>query len=679
MDSREYGFFLMKSNHSGSRSELLHSLEKFFNLELMEKNSSCAGQFLIKSSQATPGKFRKTLILTAESMNKFETLDDTSSCFNEALTKLWNFICTDARLAAEIISEICLRTGNGVVTADKLMDSSDGSTSLRLHSYDADPEGYDKSSDAIMEHVDSASFSMIYPEDNDSSLEVYSNAYGWVKVCPEKGTVLIMPGLAGQILSNNQLRASQHRIKCSPSRRLSAAVFVLPNLIELRDCALKLGCLKASEADSRLSHSCSEICSYYKRHLCEQNKMPILDIPLFVSDVKSHWALLHSVVVGDGKSLPSHKRKPYWRQQIVRYWRYMCLKSQALNGGNELRVPDPPREIYYVWLVHMLQPAAYVSDCMENFGALIPHHNHTPDYQMNELDALWRREYARTLFEEQMPDFTDEFIKRLFGKVDWWLGMSGVKKMHKNVLKRLPKISQGNDPFIQKIISNYHSFLQIALKSDDPVAPGLCIDFAWHTHQCCPQDYMAVMLKAPKYVDHLPAGDFIPADTKWRETLVNNWRDLLNSDPDPELFPQNAGKWTGWEGCCAGCRSYTAEEIEEMAQLEQERKQKELLERERLERLERERLERLERLEQERVDRLARANLVKTVKDQTVRDKRELVILESLAKNTTEKTEEVHHLCTYGISSKRSEWPVQYGISSTRSEWPLLRRSEHWC
>ena len=48
-------------------------------------------------------------------------------------------------------------------------------------------------------------------------------------------------------------------------------------------------------------------------------------------------------------------------------------------------------QVYHVWLVHMLQPAAYQRDCAEAFGRCVPHENRPPAWgvaAMQHLDEL---------------------------------------------------------------------------------------------------------------------------------------------------------------------------------------------------------------------------------------------------------------------------------------------------
>ena len=102
----------------------------------------------------------------------------------------------------------------------------------------------------------------------------------------------------------------------------------------------------------------------------------------FVSsaEVGQHWRLLDAIVAGtteDNSPLPSHTEREFWRQQIDTYGRYLALRART-PVAELLAFPDPPRAVYHVWLVHMLQPLAFQRDCAAAFGRCIPHTNRVP-------------------------------------------------------------------------------------------------------------------------------------------------------------------------------------------------------------------------------------------------------------------------------------------------------------
>jgi hypothetical protein len=89
------------------------------------------------------------------------------------------------------------------------------------------------------------------------------------------------------------------------------------------------------------------------------------------------------VSTGAPSPLEPFKNKGYWEQQIVQYCQYQCLHNEYLSSAAEAEgtpFPDPTREVYHVWLVHMLQPKAYREDCLAAFGRILPHTNHTPTF-----------------------------------------------------------------------------------------------------------------------------------------------------------------------------------------------------------------------------------------------------------------------------------------------------------
>lgn len=255
--------------------------------------------------------------------------------------------------------------------------------------------------------------------------------------------------------------------------------------------------------------------------------------------------------------------RDFWRAQIARYSRYIAARNEhdvlaagALaerKGGREAEgaarrsapFPDPPREVYYVWLTHMLQPSAYQRDCLSAFGRVVPHENHAPRFadgaEGAEAEAAWSAHEPAAAFVA----------------VEWFRAFDGLQQIAAEVAAKAPKIVARDADFIRGAIDNYGKLLSLCLREGSggsELAPGLILDFTWHSHQTTPLAYNALMAEAGGYVDHNPCGEDNPPDIAWTRNTLAAWAEMLEEEVDPEFFPVSV---TGGQCCCAWSPEYT--------------------------------------------------------------------------------------------------------------------------
>jgi hypothetical protein len=253
--------------------------------------------------------------------------------------------------------------------------------------------------------------------------------------------------------------------------------------------------------------------------------------PLTVDEVIAHWDLVNTIIEGqavvqpagvnhdssedseyslNNKLLPSYKDRAFWRQQILRYYKILKLLNRYLDscdrisGLQENSFPDPPREVYHVWVVHMLQPLAYQKDCLANFNRIIPHTNHLPNWHYLSLPLNQNSTNEQALrfaindccddkeinvhhdvrlcsksslsssdtetYDDGQTDGDsddgayhcstidgialddDSSIKALFPHIDWWMGMDGVRAIHSHFVEEdALSIPLGDREYIQKV------------------------------------------------------------------------------------------------------------------------------------------------------------------------------------------------------------------------------------
>ena len=138
--------------------------------------------------------------------------------------------------------------------------------------------------------------------------------------------------------------------------------------------------------------------------------------------------------------------------------------------------------------------------------------------------------------------------------------MDGVASMHKDILAEASELCFRNDSdliFMERVLAGYKTYIEIASsgRSCCSLAPGIYIDFMWHSHQCKPIEYSAFMATKEKFVDHEPCGELNPFDPTWATNTETAWESFTGEKIDPEVV-RNVGLGCGC-GCCC-CQAPTA-------------------------------------------------------------------------------------------------------------------------
>ena len=500
---------------------------------------------------------------------------------------------SEAYVAAEILATV----SGGLMTAEEILSIEYRDTQsrpfLKIHQYEPLPiAGSDAAQDLdridtttrsdegtryyVQPHFDPVSFLIIsYTEFEGHSdcLEVQDSMGQWKPVVVPPGSVVVLIGTALHEATRGSIPKTLHQVVGnSETRRISASFGVLPRL------------------DS-VTVTRPEKCVVFDR------EQVLRDVTY--DNVCAHWALLSSIMADP---LVPFKDQVYWEEQIVRYAQHQISHNAYLASAaaEDPPFPDPPRDIYYVWVVHMLQPKAYRDDCLAAFGRILPHTNHKPTFGAGtpqltvdvpqlpgghgcpmqppppyvddttpgpalassctpqevcaDTDSETASETSGALFGHQVVTMDD--VHQLFPHIDWWRAFDGVHEIHEGIKTMVPLIADGNPAIIGKTIDYYCTFLQLCTLSDVPLAPGPAIDIVWHSHQCSPVAYNKQMRKLEEasgrcggYVDHNPCGENNPADPEWETNTFRAWAAHLSCDVDTTIFPSAA---FGAPWCC-GC------------------------------------------------------------------------------------------------------------------------------
>lgn len=369
----------------------------------------------------------------------------------------------------------------------------------------------------LREHSDESLLTIVYNGGAGGTLQVRSPTGEWVDTEGHDGTnAVVMVGAFGACFG---LKPAVHRVVGGGARR-SAVFFVNAE-------QLPAGAFLATVSQP-----------------APPFPVALPHVRLDVASVRAHWRLMVSLV-GGAKPLPSHRDHAYWRGAIAAY-EAQARRAAAVSSGSAPSSPRLSRAVLHCWLVHMLQPAAYIADCMEHFGRLLPHDNTLADGSAGD-------EEQAGIIEDESDGTLASNGASLFTHVDWLMGMETVAALRLQVLKDAPRMAaacDGNDyaddAFIQRGIDDYKRFLYACNLSRQVLAPGPIIDLVWHAHQTDPVAYSADFEDSGIAVlDHIPCGEENPPDPEWTISTAKAWEVLFGETlhhMDMAALP----------GCCCG-------------------------------------------------------------------------------------------------------------------------------
>jgi len=120
--------------------------------------------------------------------------------------------------------------------------------------------------------------------------------------------------------------------------------------------------------------------------------------------------------------------------QIARYEAF--LNEQAARAAAAAPPLVPARCVYHLWMVHMLQPAAYRLDCETTcFDDVVPHEYPAAPPPPDGCAAFQAWESARAAAAAEDDDAGAAAPPPPFANVDWWLGLDGLREIHTSVLE----------------------------------------------------------------------------------------------------------------------------------------------------------------------------------------------------------------------------------------------------
>ena len=505
----EFGFFLIHSPINKNEWDLMSKFAKIYVNETEEFQNKIARGHLRNiacHSEVNKDKLRHTLIynenayeILKQSFNKSKlgSADDEIKksylengkngykLFLDQVDSVFERYVSCGVAVSNVfskISEVYGDQGDPIIEPHQFMCSNNPSffsSCLKINNYQScttndqikNYENKDQSfSDKLfmVPHIDPNTV-VIVQADKHHRIQVFSEKHGWIdplnyisdNSIAMSFVAVVLIGQATTSFTNELLPSSIHRVLCGSTETVTLNFCAMPS----EDEALKLQKRKNMNVPPipvASDHNSSKALSIVPHDII----CPFKEFPLNFDDVISHWNLIDAIV-GTSPSLPSYKEKEFWSLQIIRYHKYMHLFDTFLTNNSTkhpyIRFPDPPREVYYVWLVHMLQPLAYKKDCSSLFNRAIPHTNHNPDWsyllkQDNELSE------TEKLIINELNCFNNNMniksinkhdtiidIDKLFTHIDWWMGMDGVAAIYRDIYEFAPAIPLGNKKFIEKV------------------------------------------------------------------------------------------------------------------------------------------------------------------------------------------------------------------------------------
>ena len=511
----EFGFFIISSPVNKNEWELLSKSSKIFFNEPEELQNKLAHGNLHRiacRSKLNKEKLRNTLIYNEnvhESLKhtfsklKLDSTDQTENIYFEnddnnyksflgQINSTWQKYLSCGVAVSNMLSKISEVYGgqtDPIIQPHQFMCSNNPtffSSVLKINNYqscvtDEKIEINSKKQEVknqsfshklfMAHHVDPNTF-VVVQADEHHQIQVFSEKHGWIDPLNSisdnydilSSVAVVMIGQAATSFTNELLPSTIHRVLCSSTESFSLNFCAMPS----EDEAMKL--------KSRIAMNIPPTPTVYskERYLESDDDTasgstmdtdvicPFKEFPLNADDALSHWNLLDAVV-GPSPSLPSYKEKEFWCVQIIRYHKYINLYNKFISNNKDpcLKFPDPPREVYYIWLVHMLQPLAYQRDCLELFNRTIPHTNHKPDWAyLFKQDKDFSEIEKMVIMELNCDNLNGNTVQvedlgHLFTHIDWWMGMDGVTAIYRDIYEYAPYIPLENKKLIQKVSCYY--------------------------------------------------------------------------------------------------------------------------------------------------------------------------------------------------------------------------------
>ena len=222
-------------------------------------------------------------------------------------------------------------------------------------------------------------------------------------------------------------------------------------------------------------------------------------------------------------------------RNAVRRYETIWLPLLATYGNEDL---EPPLDVHWAWVVHMLCPKIYAKDC-DKVVAKVPNHRFhgNNDRGRRALDTardIWCETNPQEPFEVNFNDipYDQPHYKTEF-KYD--IVSASARQMAFYYHVSLPHFSLMT--FLEQALHRYSKFVNLKKgHPDNFIVPMYDVDLVWHAHQLCPSEYREDTTKFLGFVlnhddsttDRTPGSKLSVGDEKTRQL----WQDVYH-----ETFP----------------------------------------------------------------------------------------------------------------------------------------------
>ncbi|KAL5007334.1 hypothetical protein ScPMuIL_016140 [Solemya velum] len=154
----------------------------------------------------------------------------------------------------------------------------------------------------------------------------------------------------------------------------------------------------------------------------------------------------------------------------------------------------PPLDIAWVWHCHILAPKAYVKDCSELHGGIIPHttldndsnYNFNNDYMKTK--SIWENLYPSIPFEVDIDSDVEGGNSTYLSKLSYDLEKASSRQKRFYYQVSLPHYR--SKVYLNNAFERYRKFLSLSIKHPDVfLVPCIDIELVWRTQLIFPVQY----------------------------------------------------------------------------------------------------------------------------------------------------------------------------------------------
>ncbi len=198
---------------------------------------------------------------------------------------------------------------------------------------------------------------------------------------------------------------------------------------------------------------------------------------------------------------------------------------------------EPPLDVHWVWVAHMLCPQLYHADCALICGSAPDHKLHataTVSQARFEARKVWEEDYPDEPFDASPSSVRTDVQYRPKSTYNLVEAAQRQKAFFYNV--SLPHYE--DERFLKTAVCRYRQFVR--LKKNHPeehIVPTYDIDWIWHTHMLSPHSYKKdmeaylgrLLHHDDTTTDRSPGSELFKADAKTKELWLQDYAKHLSS------------------------------------------------------------------------------------------------------------------------------------------------------